>query len=235
MKINQQNPKKNKSVSFNTIETIQKQGDSIDKLTLLMNELSSELDRKDNTAQYKPRIHQGRNRGHGQRQNRYGSRIDLIVGKEVNIIAAVTEGTIRMAIIMVIEVIEPEIGIIKQIIGKMTGPIIEGKLLTKIMVKEIKTEVLSREHDRSRPRYRSTSRDNSINRFRLIKVEVGIEEKGQGLHQEKERIDQGLDPAPMLVQIGTGQDAIGAMNMTISLENALTLCWMGNRKQFYNC
>ena len=56
------------------METIQKQGDSIDKLTSLMNELSSKLDRKDNSPQYKPRIHQGRNRGCRQRQNRYSSR-----------------------------------------------------------------------------------------------------------------------------------------------------------------
>ena len=75
MKVNRQNPQKNgKSVSFSAIETIQKQGDSIDKLTSLMNKLSSKLDRKENTAQYKPRIHQGRNRGCGQRQNRYSSR-----------------------------------------------------------------------------------------------------------------------------------------------------------------
>ena len=39
MKVNQQNPKR-KGVSFNTIETSQKQGYSIDKLTSLMNELS---------------------------------------------------------------------------------------------------------------------------------------------------------------------------------------------------
>ena len=58
MKVNQQNPKKNKSVSFSVMETIQKQGDNIDKLTLLMNELSLKLDRNDNSAQYKPRIHQ---------------------------------------------------------------------------------------------------------------------------------------------------------------------------------
>ena len=75
MKVNQQNPKKSsKSVSFSAMETIQNQGDSIDKLTSLMNELSSKLDRKENAAQYKPRIHHGRNRGHGQRQNRCGSR-----------------------------------------------------------------------------------------------------------------------------------------------------------------
>ena len=33
------------------METTQKQGDSIDKLTSSMNELSSKLDRKENTAQ----------------------------------------------------------------------------------------------------------------------------------------------------------------------------------------
>ena len=73
MKANQQNPKR-KSISFNMIETIQKHGDSIGKVTSLMNELSSKLDRKDNYTQFKPRIHPGRNRGCGQRQNRYGSR-----------------------------------------------------------------------------------------------------------------------------------------------------------------
>ena len=45
MKVNQQNSKK-KGVTFNAMETIQKQGDSIDKLTSLMNELSSKLDKK---------------------------------------------------------------------------------------------------------------------------------------------------------------------------------------------
>ena len=54
MKVNHQNPKKNgKSVSFSVIETIQKQGEGIDKLTSLMNKLSSKLDRKENTVQYK--------------------------------------------------------------------------------------------------------------------------------------------------------------------------------------
>ena len=123
------------------METIQKQGDRIDKLTSLMNELSSKLDRKDNSAQYKPRIHQGRNRGHGQRQNRYGSRDRSLVEKEGPIIVAETEGTIRMAITMVIQATDPEMGIIRKIIGIMTDPVIEGKILTKIMVKEIETEV----------------------------------------------------------------------------------------------
>ena len=85
MKVNQQNPKKNsKSVSFSAMETIQKQGDSIDKLTSLMNKLSRKLDRKENTAQYKPRIHQGRNRGCGHGQNRYSSR-DRSYSREQNL------------------------------------------------------------------------------------------------------------------------------------------------------
>ena len=60
MKVNQQNSKR-KGVTFNAMETIQKQGDRIDKLTSLTNELSSKLDRKDNSPQYKSRIHSGRN------------------------------------------------------------------------------------------------------------------------------------------------------------------------------
>ena len=68
-------------------------------------------------------------------------------------------------------------------------------------------------------------------------VKVGVETGDKFLEQiqETEEIDQGLDPAPMLAQIRTGQDAIDAINMTTLLENVLTLCWMRNRKQFYNC
>ena len=66
MKVSPQNSKK-KGVTFNAIETIQKQGDSTDKLTSLMNELNSNMDKRGNPPQYKPRIHPGRNRGHGHR------------------------------------------------------------------------------------------------------------------------------------------------------------------------
>ena len=67
--------------------------------------------------------------------------IDPIVEKEVHIIVAETEGIIRMAIIMVIEVTDLEMGNTKQIIGIVIGVIIEGKISTKIMVKGIETEV----------------------------------------------------------------------------------------------
>ena len=49
MRVSQQNSKK-KGITFNAMEAIQKQGDSIDKLTSPMNELSSKLDRKDNST-----------------------------------------------------------------------------------------------------------------------------------------------------------------------------------------
>ena len=107
-----------------------------------MNELSSKLDRKDNSTQYKPRIHPGRNRGCGQRQNRYGSRDrSYSREREVHIIVVEIEGTIRTAIVMVMETIDLDMEIIKPIIGRMTGPIIEGIILTKIMAKEIEIEV----------------------------------------------------------------------------------------------
>ena len=66
---------------------------------------------------------------------------------------------------------------------------------------------------------------------------VGVETEDTGLEQiqETEGIDQGPDLAPMLAQIGTGQDAIGAMNMTTLQEIALTLCWMKSRILSYSC
>ena len=57
----------------------------------------------------------------------------------------------------------------------------------------------------------------------LTKVQVEMEDIGPELPQEKEKgTDQGLDPVPMSVQIGAGQDAIDAMNINTSLEDALT-------------
>ena len=66
---------------------------------------------------------------------------DPIVGNEVLIIVAEAGKTIRITIIMVIEIIDPEMGNSKQTIGTMIDLIIEGKVLIKIMVREIETEV----------------------------------------------------------------------------------------------
>ena len=62
------------------------------------------------------------------------------------------------------------------------------------------------------------------------KVEVETEDKGPELFQEIGKIDQGLDQVLMLTQIGIGQGAIDAMNMTTLLENALTLCHIKIKK-----
>ena len=69
----------------------------------------------------------------------------------------------------------------------------------------------------------------------ITKVGVETEDKGLEQIQETEEIDQGLDPVPILAQIGTGQDAIGAMNMTLLQENGLTLCRMKNKILFCSC
>ena len=62
----------------------------------------------------------------------------------------------------------------------------------------------------------------------------GVETEDTGLEQiqETEGIDQGPELAPMLAQIGTGQDAIDAMNMTTLQENALTDLEMGNYQNY---
>ena len=67
--------------------------------------------------------------------------IDPTAETEVHIIVVETEEIIRTAIIMVMETIDLEMETIKPIIDRMTGPTIEGKFLTKIMAKEIGTEV----------------------------------------------------------------------------------------------
>ena len=67
--------------------------------------------------------------------------IDHTAETEVHIIVIEIEGTIITTIIMVMEAIDLEMEIIKQIIDRITGPIIEGKILTKIMANETEIEV----------------------------------------------------------------------------------------------
>ena len=69
----------------------------------------------------------------------------------------------------------------------------------------------------------------------ITKVGVETEDKGLEQIQETEGIDHSRDLAPILAQIGTDQDAIGATNMTILQENALTLCQMKNKMLFCSC
>ena len=66
---------------------------------------------------------------------------DLTVENEVCMIVAEVGETIKMAIIMVIKIIDPEMGDISQIIDIMIDPIIEGEILIKTMAIEIEIEV----------------------------------------------------------------------------------------------
>ena len=76
MKTSQENSKsksKNeKKVSFSAVEAMESTTDGIERLASLMDKMDTKLDRRDN--QYRPRIYQGGNRGHGYRQNNYRSR-----------------------------------------------------------------------------------------------------------------------------------------------------------------
>ena len=235
MKVNQQNPmKSSKSVSFSVMETIQKQGDSIDKLTSLMNELSSKLDGKENTAQYKPRIHQGRNRGQGQRQNRYGSR-DRPYGREQGLYnSGRSRRSYQNSNNYGNRSYRPRNWEYQTNNRYNDRANYRWESFNQDYGQRNRNRSVIRECDRHRPRYRSTSRNNSVN-IEITKVGVETEDKGLEQIQETGGIDQGLDLAPVLTQIGTGQDAIGAKNMTTSLENALMLCQMKNRMLFCSC
>ena len=203
MKVNQQNPKR-KSVSFNAIETIQKQGDSIDKLTSLMNESSSKLDRKDNSTQYKPKIHSGRNRGHGQRQNRYDSR-DRSHSRDRGPYNCSRNGRNYQNR--------------NNYVNRNYRPR-NGDYQTNNTQNDRPN--YRRENFNQNYGQRNRNRSAQVGNMRglgqgievpreiiqqtgieLTKVQVEIEYIGQELLQEKEkRTDQGLDPVPMSVQIG---------------------------------
>ena len=145
MKINQQNPKRSdKNVSFSTMETIQKQGDSVDKLTSLMKELSTKLDRRENSAQYKQKII--KQEIEDVDRGRIGLDLETgpIAGNEVCIMVVEVEEVIRIVITMVEGIIDIEItvmGNIRQTIGTIIDLVTEGKISVKIMVKGIETEV----------------------------------------------------------------------------------------------
>ena len=69
----------------------------------------------------------------------------------------------------------------------------------------------------------------------ITKVGVGTEDKDLEQVQETQGIAQCQDLTPILAQIGTGQDAIGAMNMTTLQENVLMLCQMKNGMLSCSC
>ena len=73
MKVSQESKKKcEKRVSFGALETTERNSDSIDKLTPLVNKMNIKMHRRE--TQYRPRIYQGRNRACGHRQENYRPR-----------------------------------------------------------------------------------------------------------------------------------------------------------------
>ena len=64
--------KMEKKVSFSAVEAMERTTYSIERLASLMDKMDTKLDRREDW--YRPRVYQGRSRGHGYRQNNYGSR-----------------------------------------------------------------------------------------------------------------------------------------------------------------
>ena len=62
-----------KGVTFDVMETIERNSDSIDKLISLVSKMNMKTDKRE--TQYKPQIYQGRNRGQNRnRQDNYQSK-----------------------------------------------------------------------------------------------------------------------------------------------------------------
>ena len=73
MKVSQEgNRSYEKGVTFDTLGSIERNSDSIDKLTSLVNKMNIKMDKEE--PQYKPRVYQGRTRGRGYRKDNYRSR-----------------------------------------------------------------------------------------------------------------------------------------------------------------
>ena len=62
-----------KGVTFDAMETIERNSDSLDKLTSLVSKMNIKMDKRE--TQYKPQVDQGRTKGQNrQRQKDYQSR-----------------------------------------------------------------------------------------------------------------------------------------------------------------
>ena len=104
-----------KGVTFDAMETIERNSDCIDRLTSLVNDLKMTMDRKQ--PQYKPKIYQGRSQNQNTGRQILLIEIDLLVKEETKVVIEeiLTIGTITGQIIE----IDQEAGgtIIGQVIG----------------------------------------------------------------------------------------------------------------------
>ena len=140
-KIKGKSEKNERKVSFSAVEAIERTTDCTERLTYLMDKMDTKLDRRED--QYRPRIYQGRGRGHSYRQNNYRSKIGLIAEtsskifiEEEETTEVVTETT--GAIIKTVVGSETEI-ITEMGMGTIIDQIIEGMIVTKGMEVEIRT------------------------------------------------------------------------------------------------
>ena len=228
MKASQENSKKNceKGVSFGALETTERNSDIKDKLTSLVNKLDMKLDRRE--TQYRPRIYQGRNRGHSQRQDSYRSRDRSCsrVHGQYNI----------------------DRGRRNYNNDRNYRPYYRARSRSRNGYgrndrydnrpsyrrqnfrqdqgnKRYRNRSVSQDCNRSRQRFRSNSRngnqyngrDQSRSRDRRQRSRTNSRERDRKLGPEQ---NQGLDPVPMLAPIETELGVIDAVNMIISWENA---------------
>ena len=181
-KVSQQNSKK-KGVTFNAMETIQKQGDSVDKLSSLMNELSSKLDRKDNSTQYKPRIHPGRNRGEGQRQNRYSSRERSYSRDRGPYNNGRNRRNYQNHNNYGLESNRP-----RDRDYQSNRSNYRRQNSNQNYGQRNRHRSISREFDRSRPRYRNTSRENVANRYRTNQSRSRERQRSRTTSRERHKV-----------------------------------------------
>ena len=103
--------------------------------------MDTKLDRRDN--QYNPRIHQGRNRACGYRQNNLGPEIGLVAGTITRIIIEEEEITLVIEVIEnIVPISEIVVGLERETTIEMgTGTTIDQITEVTIMTKGIETDM----------------------------------------------------------------------------------------------
>ena len=121
-----------KGVTFDALETIEGNSDSIDKLTSLVNKMNIKMDEKE--SQYKPRVYQGRNRGCSYRQDNYRSRERSYSRDHVQYIAE-EEITLTEVTGLIIE-----LGVNQEMIMEIEG--MTGLIIDKATEEKISEEIM---------------------------------------------------------------------------------------------
>ena len=114
-----------KGVTFDAMETLERNSDCIDRLTSLVSDLKMTMDRK---PQYKPKIYQGRSRNQSIGRQNFTPEIDPLTEEEIQVAIEkiITIGTITGQII----VIDQEAG------GTVIGQVIDV-VITHIITEEV--------------------------------------------------------------------------------------------------